>query len=76
MNDYSWLKSEPTPLTPEEQELNRLEDEYYETFGEQFGYTICCAPPIEEAIAEIKECLKTKTKQKKQSWSLPNGTVI
>lgn len=76
MTDYSWMNREPSLRTPEEAELERLEKEYEEIFGERFGYDFLSSPPIEQAIAEAKECIRTKTKQKKQEWTLPEGAVI
>ncbi len=76
MTDYSWLDREPSPRTKEEAELEKLEKEYQEMFGERFGYDFLSSPPIDQAIAEAKECIRTRTKQKNQEWTVPDGAVI
>ena len=61
---------------PEEEEFDRLCDEYREIFGEPFGYGFLSSPPIEQAIAEVKECIRTRTKQEHKKSDLPEGAVI
>ena len=56
-------------VTPEEEEYNRLCREYEKRFGVTFGYTIGnCPQTIEQAIAEVQECLRTGKPQKIEPW--------
>ena len=63
-------------LTPEE-EYNELCIEYLLRFKQGFGYTMFeeASKPVEEKLAEIRECLRTG-KPKQYERYVPDGKII
>lgn len=64
MSEKFWMMDKPHERTPEEAELEKYEKMYEETFGERFLYSAPFSFPKGKAIETIKECIRTKTKQK------------
>ena len=56
--------------TPEELQYNELCKKYKERFGVYFGYEVggYCPQTTEQAIEEVKECLRTGIPQKHEPW--------
>ena len=66
MIDFKELENRENKTTPEEAEYRKLCEEYRERFGEEFGYVLFGFPSLDDAISEVRECLQTNRKQKKE----------
>ena len=68
----------PVEKSPEEQEYERLCEQYEVRFGRSFGYSIGGYAPstTAEAIEEVKKCLETGVPQKKEEWNGDPNIVL
>lgn len=68
-----WLMDKPSERSREEADIEKLMKEYEELFGERVTYCVVEGGSMEEAIEELKNCLRTKTKRKKPTYD--NGVT-